>query len=128
MRLTEANPLQRATTQEPSTSHLATIDAEPPPEPVQTQAQPTASSNSNSNNSSNSSRVKRSAASRHRRRNKVSEITEPMREQITRLHPHYGSREIGRRVGLSRKAVIGVLREMGLSTASEGAQPSKLEP
>jgi transposase len=52
-----------------------------------------------------------------------------MREEIARLHPHYGSREIARRVGLSRKVVLRVLRQLGLSSAAkDSAQSSKLEP
>lgn len=69
-----------------------------------------------------------SATPRKRRRDRGAPITEPMRDQIQRLHPHYGSREIGRRVGLSRKLVRRVLREMGLVPASERtSDQTKLE-
>jgi transposase len=93
---------------------------------VATRAEPTASNPCSSNESR---RVKGSSTSRRRRQDEGSEITEQTREEIGRLHPHYGSREIARRVGLSRKVVIRVLRQMGLSTESKGGtQPSKLEP
>jgi transposase len=67
-----------------------------------------------------------------RLRKRAAEITQETREEIERLHPHYGSREIARRVGLSRKVVLRLLRQMGLSTVTNeskaGAQASKLEP
>jgi transposase len=66
---------------------------------------------------------------RRRRRIRESEITEETREEIKRLHPLYGSRQIARRVGLTRKVVIRLLRQMGLSRVSDEPKgESKLEP
>ena len=45
--------------------------------------------------------------------NKV-EIPEAVREEAVRLHARYGSREIAKRVGLSRRAVRRALEVAGL--------------
>jgi transposase len=81
-----------------------------------------------------SARPRRSAsqsspAPRRRRGHRPPALTAELREEIKELHGHYGTREIGRRLGLPRKAVIRLLREMGLSSAqAEGESASKLEP
>lgn len=54
------------------------------------------------------------------------EIPESAREEIRRLHARYGSREIAKRVGLSRRAVRSVLAEEGLGEPPP--ETRKLEP
>ena len=67
--------------------------------------------------------------SRAERRCRKLELTEEEHEEIRKLHPYYGSREIGRRVGRSRKVVRRALRELGLLTPPERTQDeSKLDP
>ena len=56
-------------------------------------------------------------------------ISEAIRDEIVKLHQHYGSREIARRVGFSRKIVRRVLREKGCCQKPKPLHPtSKLEP
>ena len=54
------------------------------------------------------------------------EISDEIREEILRLQPHYGAREIARRVGLTRKVVRGALAAE--DPAGRGSPTSKLEP
>lgn len=56
------------------------------------------------------------------------EIDKETRQEILRLHEHYGAREIGKRLNppLSRKVVTRVLREEGVPTAKK--KPSRLAP
>lgn len=63
-----------------------------------------------------------------RRRQKI-ELPPQTRQQIVQLHDFYGTREIARRVKLSRKVVRRVLAEQGcLSETSRPRPASKLEP
>jgi len=111
-RVTEGDPRQRTINEDGPTSPAAIGDGTPPTVPAVNGA----------------ASAKPEARSTSRRRKPSSEITEPIREEIARLHPYYGSREIARRVGLSRKVVIRGLRDLGLSSAAkDDAQSSKLE-
>lgn len=58
------------------------------------------------------------------------EVPEGTRAEIVSLHAYYGSREIAKRVGLSRKVVRRILREEGLSTQAtcRHAAATKLTP
>ncbi len=117
--VTEGNPRQRTMTADAPTNPPVIGDDTPPAEPVANREPPPANGTVG---------AKPKARSTSRRRKPSSEITEPTREEIARLHPHYGSREIARRVGISRKVVIRVLRELHLSSASkDDAQSNKLE-
>ena len=112
---------------DPPTTPARTIESATPIEPATDRKEAAASSHHS--NRSNRVRPEQTSTARRRRKNNDSDITEQMREQIQRLHPHYGTRQIGHRVGLSRKVVIRLLRQMGLSTApGRSTQPSKLEP
>jgi transposase len=116
VRQTDAEPQEQATGEKDLELQSAALGGAPPAGP---EATPLTASSSRDNGTS---------SSRRRRRSEGCELTEQIREEVGRLHPHYGSREISRRVGLSRKVVIRALREMGLSTASKvGTQLSKLE-
>jgi transposase len=55
-------------------------------------------------------------------------IPPEVRAEIIRLQPHYGTRRIAPRVGLSRKQVRRVLLEEGLSRAQPPPETSKLDP
>lgn len=46
------------------------------------------------------------------------DVPQETREEIVALHAHYGTRQIARRVGLSRKVVRCVLQEAGLSSTT----------
>ena len=56
------------------------------------------------------------------------EIPDTIRDEIVRLHEYYGSREIARRVGWSRKIVRRVLHEQGCYQPPEPRSASKLDP
>lgn len=57
------------------------------------------------------------------------EIPTAIRDEILRLHDYYGSRQIARRVGFSRKIVRRVLREQAaLKPPQRAYHPSKLDP
>ena len=56
------------------------------------------------------------------------EIPDTIRNEIVRLHEYYGSREIARRVGWSRKIVRRVLNEQGCTQPPEPRSASKLDP
>jgi transposase len=66
------------------------------------------------------------------RKRKETEVPEEVRAEILRLHEHYGSREIVKRVGLSRRTVRDVLAAAGKSTLPPSSTPEerakKLEP
>ena len=63
-----------------------------------------------------------------RRRTKT-EVSPEIRQEILRLHDFYGTRQIARRVNLSRKIVRRLLSEQGdLSAPPRAAPASKLEP
>lgn len=118
-RATDDNPHQRRMDDKPPTSPSVPGDSTLPTEAAATREPPP---------TNGAASAKSQARSTSRRRSPSSEITEPTREEIARLHPHYGSREIARRVGLSRKVVIRVLRELGLSsTSTDEPQSNKLE-
>jgi len=57
-------------------------------------------------------------------------VIDAVRDEILRLHPHYGTREIGKRLDppLSRKIVQRVLREAGLLEGEPTTKPSRLAP
>jgi transposase len=61
------------------------------------------------------------------RRARCTEVPPDTREQIVALHAHYGTRQIARRVGYSRKVVRRILEEEGRLSASTPAT-SKLAP
>jgi transposase len=56
------------------------------------------------------------------------EISQDIRNEIIRLHPFYGSRELAKRVELSRKVVRRVIAEEGLSNPPAQPPTKKLEP
>lgn len=56
------------------------------------------------------------------------EIPDTIRNEIVRLHEYYGSREIARRVGWSRKIVRRVLHEQGCYQPPKPRSVSKLDP
>jgi len=57
------------------------------------------------------------------------ELPQEIRAEIVRLHAYYGSREIARRVGWSRKIVRRILNEEGgLKPPAKTRKPSKLHP
>jgi transposase len=55
------------------------------------------------------------------------ELSPELQDELKRLHGRYGTREIGRRLGLGRKVVMRLLRQMGLSAQRNLSEPSKLE-
>lgn len=55
------------------------------------------------------------------------EVPPEVREEVTRLAPHYGTREIAKRVGLTRKIVRRVLQEASTS-GSPGRTPRQEAP
>jgi transposase len=65
-------------------------------------------------------------------RKRKTEVPEEVRAEIVKLHEHYGSREIAKRVGLSRRTVRDVLAAAGKSTLPPSPTPEerarKLEP
>jgi transposase len=62
-----------------------------------------------------------------KKRPRKTEVPKPVREEILKLRLRYGSREIAKRVGLSRRAVRRVLEEAGLRGPSP-LEKRKLEP
>jgi transposase len=71
-------------------------------------------------------RPSRANPPRARRSPKQATDLEP---EIAQLARRYGSREIARRLGVSRKVVMRLMRKMGLSSEPPGGRrPSKLEP
>lgn len=69
------------------------------------------------------------ASTAGRRGRKPSELSQEIVDEIARLSEFYGSREIAKRLGLSRKRVRRQLQMLGLSTpAAASDAPSKLEP
>lgn len=62
------------------------------------------------------------------RSQQMPELSPELREELERLHGRYGTREIGRRLGLGRKVVMRLLREAGLSAPRNLPESSKLEP
>ncbi len=82
----------------------------------------------NENNNQNDSSIQQPARPKRGRPKTV--LGQETRNDIVRLHAFYGSREIARRVGYSRKIVRRVLNEQGcLSPPPEQtAKVSKLEP
>src|SRR3990170_143377 len=63
-----------------------------------------------------------------RRARAKAELPEEIRAEIVRLHAYYGTREIARRVGYSRKIVRRVLSEGCPQPSPQAPKPSKLAP
>ena len=122
----DAIPIKEETTPGPPGMEVDPTKEVPtsPPEPTPGKPPPTRTRRRKKPREKTSTRPTRARRSR-----KKLEVPEETRGQIRELHPFYGSREIGRRVGLSRKVVRRVLQEMGLSSRLDRtADTSKLDP